>query len=143
MKKKILLISSSFYKDLEKNLLTGALKEIDKKLFDVNHSSVSGAYEIPQLLNILLKDKKYAFCIALGCIIKGETPHFDIISQSVSDKLLEISIKYNVPVSNGVLNCNNFKHGSLMQLLDHLDQYALQTQRALTIPLVRAMLDNE
>ncbi len=74
---------------------------------------MSGAYEIPQLLNILLKDKKYAFCIALGCIIKGETPHFDIISQSVSDKLLEISIKYNVPVSNGVLNCNNFKQAKV------------------------------
>ena len=113
MKKKILIISSSFYKDLEKKLLLGALKEIDKKLFDVNHFSVSGAYEIPQLLNILLKDKKYAFCVALGCIIKGQTPHFDIISQSVSDKLLEISMKYNVPVSNGVLNCNNFKQAEV------------------------------
>ena len=113
MKKKILIISSSFYKDLEKKLLLGALKEIDKKLFDVNLFSFSGAYEIPQLLNILLKDKKYAFCIALGCIIKGETPHFDIISQSVSDKLLEISIKYNVSVSNGVLNCNNFKQAEV------------------------------
>jgi 6,7-dimethyl-8-ribityllumazine synthase len=113
MKKKILIISSSFYKDLEKKLLLGALKEIDKKIFDVNHFSVSGAYEIPQLLNILLKDKKYAFCVALGCIIKGQTPHFDIISQSVSDKLLEISFKYNVPVSNGVLNCNNFKQAEV------------------------------
>ena len=105
MKKKILIVSSSFYKNLEKKLLTGALKEIDKKLFDVNLFSVSGAYEIPQLLNILLKNRNYAFCVALGCIIKGETQHFDIISQSVSDKLLEISIKYNVPVANGVLNC--------------------------------------
>ena len=113
MKKKILIVSSSFYKNLEKKLLLGALKEIDKKLFDTDFFSVSGAYEIPQLLNILLKDKKYAFCVALGCIIKGETPHFDIISQSVSDKLLEISIKYNVPVSNGVLNCNNFKQAEV------------------------------
>ncbi len=61
----------------------------------------------------MLKDKKYAFCIALGCIIKGETPHFDIISQSVSDKLLEISMKYNVPVSNGVLNCNTPKQAEV------------------------------
>ena len=113
MKKKILIVSSSFYKNFEKNLLKGALKEIDKKLFDVKHYSVSGAYEIPQLLNIVLKNKKYAFCIALGCIIKGQTPHFDIISQSVSDKLLEISIKYTVPVSNGVLNCNNSKQAEV------------------------------
>ena len=113
MKKKILIVSSSFYKNFEKNLLKGALKEIDKKLFDVKHYSVSGAYEIPQLLNIVLKNKKYAFCIALGCIIKGQTPHFDIISQSVSDKLLEISIKYNVAVSNGVLNCNNSKQAEV------------------------------
>ncbi|NDC44003.1 MAG: 6,7-dimethyl-8-ribityllumazine synthase [Proteobacteria bacterium] len=113
MKKKILIVSSSFYKNFEKNLLLGALKEIDKKLFDVKLYSVSGAYEIPQLLNILLKDNKYAFCIALGCIIKGQTPHFDIISQSVSDKLLEISIKYNVPISNGVLNCNNSKQAGV------------------------------
>jgi len=113
MKKKILIVSSSFYKNLEKKLLLGALKKIDKKLFDTDFFSVSGAYEIPQLLNILLKDKKYAFCIALGCIIKGETPHFDIISQSVSDKLLEISMKYNVPVSNGVLNCNTPKQAEV------------------------------
>jgi 6,7-dimethyl-8-ribityllumazine synthase len=113
MKKKILIVSSSFYKNLEKKLLLGALKEIDKKLFDTDFFSVSGTYEIPQLLNILLKDKKYAFCIALGCIIKGETPHFDIISQSVSDKLLEISMKYNVPVSNGVLNCNTLKQAEV------------------------------
>ncbi len=113
MKKKILIVSSSFYKNLEKKLLLGALNEIDKKLFDTDFFSVSGAYEIPQLLNILLKDKKYAFCIALGCIIKGETPHFDIISQSVSDKLLEISMKYNVPVSNGVLNCNTPKQAEV------------------------------
>ena len=113
MKKKVLIISSSFYKNFEKKLLAGALKKLDKKLFDVRHYSVTGAYEIPQLLNILLKDKKYAFCIALGCIIKGETPHFDIISQSVSDKLLEISIKYNVPVSNGVLNCNTPKQAEV------------------------------
>jgi len=113
MKKKILIVSSSFYKNFEKNLLLGALKEIDKKLFDVKLYSVFGAYEIPQLLNILLKDNKYAFCIALGCIIKGQTPHFDIISQSVSDKLLEISIKYNVLVSNGVLNCNNSKQAEV------------------------------
>jgi 6,7-dimethyl-8-ribityllumazine synthase len=113
MKKKVLIISSSFYKNFEKQLLAGALKEIDKKLFEVKHFSVTGAYEIPQLLNILLKDKYYAFCIVLGCIIKGETPHFDIISQSVSDKLLEISIKYNIPVSNGVLNCNNAKQAEV------------------------------
>jgi 6,7-dimethyl-8-ribityllumazine synthase len=113
MKKKVLIISSSFYKNFEKQLLAGALKELDKKLFDVRHFSVTGAYEIPQLLNILLKDKKYVFCIALGCIIKGETPHFDIISQSVSDKLLEISIKYDVPVSNGVLNCNTPKQAEV------------------------------
>ena len=113
MKKKVLIISSSFYKNFEKQLLAGALKKLDKKLFDVRHYSVTGAYEIPQLLNILLKDKKYAFCIALGCIIKGETPHFDIISQSVSDKLLEISIKYDVPVSNGVLNCNTPKQAEV------------------------------
>jgi 6,7-dimethyl-8-ribityllumazine synthase len=113
MKKKILIVSSSFYKNLEKKLLSGAFNEINKKLFSVNHFSVSGAYEIPQLLNILLRKNKYAFCITLGCIIKGETPHFDIISQSVSDKLLEISIKYNVPVSNGVLNCNNTKQAEV------------------------------
>jgi 6,7-dimethyl-8-ribityllumazine synthase len=113
MKKKILIVSSYFYKNFEKKLLFGAFSEINEKLFSVNHFSVSGAYEIPQILNILLKKNKYAFCIALGCIIKGETPHFDIISQSVSDKLLEISMKHNVPISNGVLNCNNTKQAEV------------------------------
>jgi 6,7-dimethyl-8-ribityllumazine synthase len=113
-KKKILIISSSFYKNFEEQLLKGALDKIDKNLFEVKHFSVSGAYEIPQLMNILLKNNnEFIFCIGLGCIIKGETPHFDIISQTVSDKLLELSIKYNIPVSNGVLNCLNAKQAEV------------------------------
>jgi 6,7-dimethyl-8-ribityllumazine synthase len=109
MKKKILIVSSSFYKKFESNLLNGALKKLDKNKFSIDHFSVPGAFEIPQLLNILLQKNKYSFCIALGCVIKGQTPHFYIISQSISDKLLELSFKYNLPISNGVLNCNNSK----------------------------------
>ena len=66
---------------------------------------VPGAYELPFIAQVL--SKNYDAIILLGCIIKGETPHFEIISQSISDKVLETSLDKNTPIIFGVLTTNN------------------------------------
>ena len=68
---------------------------------------VPGAYELPFLAKKLCEG--FDAIILLGCIIKGETPHFEIISQSVSDKVLEASLSENKPIIFGVLTTNNDK----------------------------------
>ena len=103
--KKCLIVYSDYYKDISKSLLSGATSILKKNKLKYDVYCVDGSYEVPQLINIKLKLKEYNSAIGLGCIIKGQTPHFDFISQSISDALMNISFKYNLPVSNGILNC--------------------------------------
>ena len=108
MKKKGLIVVSNYYEDISKNLINGC-KEILKKhshQFDVR--IVNGSLEIPTLISINIKKKKYNFFIALGCIIKGKTPHFDFISEAITKSLLDLSIANNIPVINGIITSLNY-----------------------------------
>ena len=108
MKKKGLIVVSNYYEDISKNLINGC-KEILKKhshQFDVK--IVNGSLEIPTLISINIKKKKYNFFIALGCIIKGKTPHFDFISEAITKSLLDLSIAHNIPVTNGIITSLNY-----------------------------------
>ena len=108
MKKKGLIVVSNYYEDISKNLNNGC-KEILKKhshQFDVK--IVNGSLEIPTLISINIKKKKYNFFIALGCIIKGKTPHFDFISEAITKSLLDLSIANNIPVTNGIITSLNY-----------------------------------
>ena len=108
MKKKGLIVVSNYYEDISKNLINGC-KEILKKhshQFDVK--IVNGSLEIPTLISINIKKKKYNFFIALGCIIKGKTPHFDFISDAITKSLLDLSIANNIPVTNGIITSLNY-----------------------------------
>ena len=105
--KKCLIVYSNYYKDISKSLLDGSTKVLKKNKIKYNIYSINGSFEIPQLINIKLKSKKYNSALALGCIIKGQTPHFDFISSSISNSLLDLSLKYSLPIANGVLNCLN------------------------------------
>ena len=105
--KKCLIVYSDYYKDISKSLLNGAIKVLKKNKIKFDSFCVDGSFEIPQLINIKLKNKKYNSALALGCIIKGKTPHFQVISNSISSSLMDLSIKHSIPVSNGILNCLN------------------------------------
>ena len=86
-------------------MLKDCLSMLDEYNIDNKTFVVPGAYELPFLAQNLCN--KYDAIILLGCIIKGETPHFEIISQSISDKVLETSLDKNTPIIFGVLTTNN------------------------------------
>ena len=111
--KKCLIVYSDYYKDISKSLLDGSTKILKKNKITYDLYRVDGSFEIPQLINIKLKSKKYNSAIALGCIIKGQTPHFDYISSSISNSLMDLSLKYSLPIANGVLNCLNIKQAKI------------------------------
>ena len=111
--KKCLIVYSDYYKDISKSLLGGSIKVLKKNKIKYVSYRVDGSFEIPQLINIKLKTKKYNSALALGCIIKGQTPHFDYISSSISNSLMDLSLKYSLPVANGVLNCLNTKQAKI------------------------------
>lgn len=111
--KTCLIVYSDYYKDISKSLLKGSINILKKNNIKYELYRINGSFEIPQLINIKLKSKKYCAALALGCIIKGQTPHFDFISSSISNSIMDLSIKYSLPIANGVLNCLNKKQAKL------------------------------
>jgi len=105
--KKCLIVYSDYYKEISKSLISGCKSTLKKNKIPFELYCVDGSYEIPQLINIKLKSKKFGSAIGLGCIIKGQTPHFDFISKTITDALMDVSFKYNLPIANGILTCNN------------------------------------
>ena len=106
MKKKILIINANYYKDVS----TGLLKTAKNLLPNNNITkimNVPGVFEIPVTISINLK--KYDAFIALGCVIKGQTPHFDFISQASTNAIMKLSIDSKKPIGNGIITCLNMK----------------------------------
>ena len=104
MKKKILIVIANYYRDISKQLLNSALGEL-KKNSKVNIIEVPGVFEIP--VTIIKNINKYDGVVALGCVIKGETPHFDFISSTTTDAIMKISVDKKKPVGNGIITCLN------------------------------------
>ena len=115
-KQKVLIVVSNYYKDIADGLVKGATEYLDsrkdKEVFvgdgiDVEYSihKVPGAFEIPFFIN-MSRDLFDGF-IALGCIIRGETYHFEVISNEVTRKLMDLSIDIDKPIGFGILTCQN------------------------------------
>ena len=105
MNKKILIVLANYYKDISDGLLKSALKNIPRSN-RVKIIRVPGVFEIPVTISKNLK--KFDAFIALGCVIKGQTPHFDFISSATTNAIIEISINSKKPVGNGIITCLNF-----------------------------------
>ena len=106
MKKKILIICASYYEDISIALIKSATKALPKNFY-VSTIYVPGVFEIPVTISKNLK--KFDAFIALGCVIKGETPHFDFISQATTDAIMKLSIQSKKPIGNGIITCLNMK----------------------------------
>ena len=106
MKKRILIIIADYYKDISNGLLKSALKLISKNS-TYKVINVPGVFEIPVTISKNLK--KFDAFIALGCVIKGQTPHFDFISQASTDAIMKLSIDSKKPIGNGIITCLNMK----------------------------------
>ena len=106
MKPNILIITANFYEDISSDLSAGAIVEVKAKA-KFKKIVVPGVFEIPVI--IAKNIKKYDAFIALGCVIKGKTPHFKIISKSVINAIMNLSIYYKKPIGNGIITCFNKK----------------------------------
>ena len=102
---KVAVVSTNWNEEIIKPMLEDCLATLREYNLEEKSFVVPGAYELPFMAQSLCKN--YDAVILLGCIIKGETPHFEIISQSISDKVLETSLNKNVPIIFGVLTTNN------------------------------------
>ena len=104
MKKKFLIVIADYYKDISKGLLNSAINILPKSNL-IKVITVPGVFEIP--VTISKNIKKYDAFLALGCVIKGQTPHFDFISQASTDAIMKLSIDHKKPIGNGIITCLN------------------------------------
>ena len=106
MKKKYLIVVADYYEDISEGLLNSALQTIPKLNF-IKIIKVPGVFEIP--VTIAKNIKKYDGFLALGCVIKGETPHFDFISQASTNAVVNLSVINKKPIGNGIITCLNMR----------------------------------
>ena len=105
--KKILIINSNYYTNISNHLLINAKKKLFLKKLQISQIDVPGVFEIP--FTIRKNIRKYDGFVALGCVIKGQTPHFDLICSSTFNAILHIAINFNKPIGNGIITALNLK----------------------------------
>jgi 6,7-dimethyl-8-ribityllumazine synthase len=109
---RVLVVEARFYEALADELLAGAIAALDKAGCEVDVLTVPGALEIPSTIVIALRSadesvQPYEAVVALGCVIRGETGHYDIVSGESSRALMDISVAYAMPLGNGILTVEN------------------------------------
>jgi 6,7-dimethyl-8-ribityllumazine synthase len=104
--KKILLVVANYYQDISKGLIQSAKKKFSKN-YILNFKEVPGVFEIPVVISKNIK--RYDGFLALGCVIKGQTPHFDFISLATTNAIMDLSVNSKKPIGNGVITCLNMK----------------------------------
>ena len=108
--KKILIVTADYYKDISSGLLNSAKKNLPRN-FNIKIIKVPGVFEIPVTISKHLK--KFDAFIALGCVIKGQTPHFDFISQASTNAIMDLSVINKKPIGNGIITCLNMKQAKI------------------------------
>jgi 6,7-dimethyl-8-ribityllumazine synthase len=105
---RVLVVEARYYDDIADELLAGATRALDKAEVDWDLLSVPGALEIPAAIVIALdaataRKKPYDGVVALGCVIRGETSHYDIVASESAGALMDLGIWRGIPVGNGIL----------------------------------------
>ena len=107
MRKKILIVVSSYYKDISHNLIAGSVDFIKKNDIDYDIKYAPGCFEIPFIIKNFIKD--YSGFVSLGCVIRGETYHFEVISNECGRKIIDLSLEFNKPIGFGILTCETYE----------------------------------
>ena len=106
MKKNICIVVANYYPKISKALIIGSSKILKSKgIKKYKLIKVPGIFEIPYAIKKNIN--RFDAFIALGCVIKGETPHFDFISKSTTEAIMKLSIKNKKPIGNGIITCLN------------------------------------
>ena len=105
MKYRILFIVANYYKDICVPMYNSAARELHSYKIKSTYIEVPGIFEIPVVISKNIK--KYDAFVALGCVIKGETPHFNFISTATTNAIMNLSVKSKKPIGNGIITCLN------------------------------------
>ncbi len=120
------IVVAQFNQDITAQLEASAIDRAHQYNIGANQIDiirVAGAIEIPLVLQHMAKSNKYNALLAIGCVIQGETPHFDYVCKFVSEGILRVQLDQNTPIGFGVLTCHNHEEAAKRANLggEHLD----------------------
>ena len=114
MNNTVLIVTGTFYKDIAKNMVFKAIETLADNDFHHECINVPGAFEVPAVISSLSKEDKYIGFVALGCVIRGETSHYDYICSETARALMDLSLQ-GVAIGYGILTCENKKQAEKRQ----------------------------
>jgi 6,7-dimethyl-8-ribityllumazine synthase len=142
---RILVVEARYYDDIADLLLTGAMKVLKEGGAVVERVTVPGSLEIPAAIVIALevakqKGRPYDGVVALGCVIRGDTIHFEIVSQLSAQGLLDLSVARAMPIGNGIVTVNTLTQALARARLEEQDKGGDAARAALALVRVKRRL---
>lgn len=141
----VVIIEARFYDDIQEALLQGAIKELEAAGVGYDVISVPGALEIPAAIAIALDASKkngrlYDGAIALGCVVRGDTIHFEIVSMESSRALMDLAVARSLPLGNGIITVNTTEQAWERARADKLNKGGDAARAALTMMRIKKRL---
>ena len=142
---RILVVEARYYDDIADFLLAGAMKVLNKAGAEVERITVPGSLEIPSAIVIAVdaakqKGRAYEGVVALGCVIRGDTIHFEIVSQLSAQGLLELSVARGLPIGNGIVTVNTLTQALARARIGEQDKGGDAARAALTMVALKRRL---
>jgi 6,7-dimethyl-8-ribityllumazine synthase len=142
---RILIVEARYYDDLADALLSGAMVVLEKAGVEVERISVPGSLEIPGAIAIALeaarrKRRPYDGIVALGCVIRGDTIHFEIVSQESARGLMALSMQHALPIGNGIITVNTQSQAFARARMEEMDKGGDAARAALAMVRVKRQL---
>ena len=107
--KRVLIVETKFYPGIEIGLAHAAMGVLDAKGFSFERVEVPGIFEIPQATKMFWESGSFCGSISLGCVIRGETDHYEHICREVSRKLMDLALEFRMPYGFGLITCENME----------------------------------
>jgi len=142
---RILVVEARYYDDIADFLLAGAMKVLNEAGTEVERITVPGSLEIPSAIVIAVdaakqKGRAYEGVVALGCVIRGDTIHFEIVSQLSAQGLLELSVARGLPIGNGIVTVNTLTQAFARARIEEQDKGGDAARAALTMVALKRRL---
>ena len=142
---RILIVEARYYDDIADALLAGAMKVLEAARAEIDRISVPGSLEIPAAIAIALdaaqrKGRPYDGVVALGCVIRGDTIHFEIVSHESARGLMDLSIARGVPIGNGIVTVNTEVQAIARAQMEEQDKGGDAARAALALVAIKHRL---
>jgi 6,7-dimethyl-8-ribityllumazine synthase len=143
---RILIVEARFYNDIADELLKGATRALDAVGAAYDRISVPGSLEIPLAITLGLdaaerQDQPYEGVVALGCVIRGDTIHFEIVSMESARAILDLSVARQTPIGNGILTVDSDAQAWMRARVEEADKGGDAARAALALVALKRQLN--